>query len=369
LVNLRAVDSLGAPTAAALFSDGDTITLAPKRGGRTLPPLTLNVTTTTTVANLNTFFAQATGIEVNIPTASATIGTSVLGAAQAGDPANTRRLRIEGNAGEQNALSFAGTQVGSVLALEQSSAAVGESAYTSYTVYDSLGTNLTVNMTTVLESADANGTTWRFFAYSGDDTEAATFDPTGTSGGIKVANGTISFDTNGRLLTDSPLPITIDRDNTGAGDPLAFSLDFGRMNALADTSANASKMFAKPDGKPIGTLTDFSIAANGTITGSYDNGTQETLGQVAVATFDNVEGLLDDGGNLYSSGANSGAPKITGPLELSAGALRAGTLELSNVDLSEEFVNLIISTTGFTAASRVISTSDQLLTELLNTSR
>lgn len=369
LTDLRAVDSLGVPTAAAIFADGDTISLAPKRGGRTLPPLSMDVTATTTVNQLNAFFAQVTGIETSIPTASATIGTSVTAAAQAGDPANTRRLRIEGNAGDQNALSFAGTQLGSRLGIEQSSAGTGESAYTSFTVYDSLGTALTVNMTTVLETADANGTTWRFFAYSGDDTNAATFDPLVTSDGIKVATGTVSFDTNGRLLTDSPLPIQIDREDTGAGDPLAFSLDFGQMNSLADTPGNTSKMFAKADGKPIGTLNDFSISADGTITGSYDNGTIETLGQVAVATFDNVEGLLDDGGNMYSTSANSGAPKITGPLELSAGALRAGTLELSNVDLSEEFVNLIISSTGFTAASRVISTSDQLLTELLNTSR
>jgi flagellar hook protein FlgE len=141
------------------------------------------------------------------------------------------------------------------------------------------------------------------------------------------------------------------------------------MNALADTSANASNMFAEPDGKKIGTLTSFSIGANGEVTGTYDNGLQERLAQIALANFDNPQGLVDRGGNLYIQGGNSGVPKITAPLQLSAGGVRSGTLELSNVDLSEEFVNLIISSTGFSAASRVISTSDQLLTELLNTSR
>src|SRR5207249_8887803 len=73
--------------------------------------------------------------------------------------------------------------------------------------------------------------------------------------------------------------------------------------------------------------------------------------------------------DLYTTGASSGVPKITGPLTLTAGAIRSGALELSNVDLSNEFINLIIASTGFSAASRVITTSDQLLTELLNSSR
>jgi flagellar hook protein FlgE len=72
---------------------------------------------------------------------------------------------------------------------------------------------------------------------------------------------------------------------------------------------------------------------------------------------------------MYTSGANSGEPIITSPLQLGAGSVRAGALELSNVDLSKEFINLIIASTGFSASSRVITTSDQLLTELLNTSR
>ena len=141
------------------------------------------------------------------------------------------------------------------------------------------------------------------------------------------------------------------------------------MNAIADSASNASNIFGEPDGKPIGTLTSFSISTTGDVTGAYDNGTRERLGQVAVATFDNAEGLEDTGANMYVTGGNSGTPQVGAPLQFGAGGIRSGTLELSNVDLSEEFVNLIISSTGFTAASRVISTSDELLTELLNTSR
>ena len=369
LTNLRPVDSSGVPGVGALFADGDVITLAAKRGGRTLPRLSNDATATSTVDELNTFLNQALGIEGGITSTTSTPGATLLGAASGTDPANSRRLRIESNVGTQNALSLAATKLGTDLAYQETSAAVGESVYTSFTVYDSLGSALQVNMVTVLESKTNLGTTWRFYAYSGNDTDAATFDPTGVTEGLNVGSATISFDTAGKLLTTTPLPVSIDRDLTGAGDPLSFALDFTQMNALADSSVNASNMFAEADGKPIGTLTSFAIASNGLILGSYDNGLQETLGQIAVATFDNPEGLIDTGGNMYIGGGNSGTAKVTAPLQLSAGGIRAGTLELSNVDLSDEFVNLIIASTGFSAASRVISTSNQLLTELLNTSR
>jgi flagellar hook protein FlgE len=120
---------------------------------------------------------------------------------------------------------------------------------------------------------------------------------------------------------------------------------------------------------PIGTLNSFSIGGDGQITGSFSNGLTQSLGQLAMATFPNNEGLVDNGGNMYSTGPNSGVPIISTAMNMGAGGIRSGALELSNVDLSKEFTNMIISSTGFTASSRVISTSDQLLTELLNSSR
>ena len=161
--------------------------------------------------------------------------------------------------------------------------------------------------------------------------------------------------------------MTINRTATGAQTPLTISLDFSKMTALTDTSSTL--LMSNQDGLSIGTLTSFSVGANGQITGAFDNGLTSTLGQVAVATFDNPQGLVDQGGNLYTAGANSGVPKITGPLQLDAGAIRAGSLEDSNVDLSKEFTNMIVASTGFSAASRVITTADQLIQELLNSSR
>src|SRR5262249_23697085 len=234
--------------------------------------------------------------------------------------------------------------------------------------YDSLGTPLTINMTAVLESKDDTGTTWRFFATSADDTDATTFDPAATTHpGSIVGTGTISFDNDGKLTGSSNAQAQITRENSGANPPLTIALNFDKMTSL--TSTQSQMLPSQQDGRPIGTLTAFSVGGNGVITGSFDNGLNSTLGQVAIATFDNNQGLVDQGGNMYVAGANSGDAKISAPLTLSAGQIRAGALEQSNVDLSNEFINMIIASTGFAASSRVITTSDELLTQLLNSSR
>jgi flagellar hook protein FlgE len=179
--------------------------------------------------------------------------------------------------------------------------------------------------------------------------------------------GTLSFDTAGKLTASTGTQIGVDRTGTGSRTPFAVKLDFSSLTAL--TSRTSDLVMNKQDGSPRGTLTSFSIGNDGMITGSFGNGLTRPLGQVAIATFNNPEGLDDQGGNKYSASANSGDAIVSAPFELGAGSIRSGALELSNVDLSKEFVNLIIASTGFSAASRVISTSNQLITELLNTSR
>ncbi|MFY7895440.1 MAG: flagellar hook-basal body complex protein, partial [Phycisphaerales bacterium] len=95
------------------------------------------------------------------------------------------------------------------------------------------------------------------------------------------------------------------------------------------------------------------------------NGLIRTLGQVALATFTNTEGLVDEGGNLFLAGANSGTPVITTPGQMGAGFITAGALELSNVDIGEEFIKMILTSTGYSANSRVIRTADELMQQLL----
>jgi len=375
LTDLREVNDDDTPGTAAMFADGDMLTLSGKRAQRNLPDLKFTIDATTTVADLKQFFNQGMAVDTSVagPTGFDTAGASV-----ADDAVLTigSRLQITGNAGKGNALSIAGTafsssnpNMGLRFSDTDASNAVGESIFTSLPVYDSLGNELNVNMTAVLVDKTDTGTTWRYFATSPNDTEfTGTFTPSATpSDGQVIGSGLIQFDSDGKLLTTAQPTIKLSRVATGAGSPLNVSLDFSPMTALADTES--SLLNSEQDGVKIGVLNGFSIGANGVITGSFSNGMTRSLGQLALASFDNNNGLIDEGGNMYSTGPDSGAATITAPQQLSAGSVRAGALEASNVDLSDEFIGMIIASTGFSAASRVISTSDQLLNELLQTTR
>ena len=123
-------------------------------------------------------------------------------------------------------------------------------------------------------------------------------------------------------------------------------------------------------GKKLGALIGLSIDNNGVITGTYDNGNTETLGQIAVAQFANASGLEKVGDNCYKTTLNSGEFDGIG-VEISAdgSSMTSGELEMSNVDLSTEFTQMIITQRGFQANSRIITTSDTLLEELVNLKR
>lgn len=356
-------------TATPLFTAGDTLDLAGKKGGRDLPAEPFTVTAASTVDDLRTFMQDGLGINTTVP-ASADPGVPTPGVTlEAGTAANSARLVLAGNTGAENALAmpasaFASPAGASPFAFADAtnaagiaSNAVGESVHTSFVAYDSLGTPVTVSVTSVFEQAADTGNVWRFYAECGD----------ATNGQLAVGSGTLTFSNEGKLLTSTGDTITVDRTGTGAKTPMTVKLDFSQMTSL--TSRDSELVMTQQDGSPIGTLNSFNIGADGTITGSFSNGLTRALGQVALATFNNSEGLVDVGGNMYVPGSNSGVPIITAPLTLGSGSIRSGALELSNVDLSEEFINLIIATTGFSAASRVITTSDQLLTELLNSAR
>lgn len=378
LTDLRNPDD----TITPLLNVGDTLTLSATRGGRDLPDLNYTVQAGDTVNTLLQFFNQGLAIDTSVPALPGTLAPGASVAPVAGDPAGTARLIIAGNVGAENALSLAGDGFTSSASLTPFSLLegtdatglirsnpTGESVFTSFEAYDSLGTPLTINVTAVLESKADTGNTWRFYATSPSDTDAAAFDPVGnpTGNGLLVGTGTLTFDTSGKLLAVEGNSLTISRSNTGAATPIGVEIDFSSMNSLTD--ADSVLTMTEQDGFPIGTLNGFSVGPNGYITGTFSNGQTRTLGQVALANFSNPAGLIDLGGNQYMTGPNSGLPVITGPQQLGAGGIRAGALESSNVDLSEEFINLIIASTGFSASSRVISTADRLMTELLQAGR
>ena len=292
------------------FAAGDVLTVDGTRGGRDLSPLTLTVTPTTTVQNLEDFYNQGLGIDTTATANGATPGTTIT--PDPNDPTGTfGNISIMGDTGTENALSLSGGGFSSTnpamnIAFTDQGTPAGESVFTSFVGYDSLGTPLTVNVTATLESKTATGTTWRFYATSPDSASAAAFDPAAaTHPGSIVGDGTLSFDSDGKLVSSTNNSVTIDRTGSGAKSPLTMQLDFSGMTALASTSSQL--LMSSQDGLAKGTLTSFSVGSNGLITGAFDNGLTSTLGQVAVATFSNPQGLINNGGNLFSTGSNSGA--------------------------------------------------------------
>ncbi|WP_088069466.1 flagellar hook protein FlgE [Gottfriedia luciferensis] len=234
-----------------------------------------------------------------------------------------------------------------------SNAASGTVYSMDMTVRDSLGNEvpLTLQMT---KSAAPN--TW-----------TATFlDKNGTS--VSGGGGTLTFKPDGTLNTGaSTIPNININPNTGANTISipATKIDLSGVN---QTGAASSVSVKDKDGSAGGTLTSFTFGQSGEITGVFSNGQVKTLGQLALATFSNPGGLLKAGGNTFQESNNSGIPNVSTPGN-SRGVVQAGTLEMSNVDLSEEFTDMIVAQRGFQANSRIITTSDQILEELVNLKR
>jgi flagellar hook protein FlgE len=145
---------------------------------------------------------------------------------------------------------------------------------------------------------------------------------------------------------------------------LLVDLDFSKLTQLSDPSTAQ----VIPDGFLEGNLDSFSVGSNGEINGVYSNGLIKVLGQLALAKFSNPSGLNRTGGNLFQETINSGTPDIN-VAGNGRGTIAAGSLEMSNVDLSEEFTDMITAQRGFQANTKIITTSDEILQELLNLKR
>ena len=131
-------------------------------------------------------------------------------------------------------------------------------------------------------------------------------------------------------------------------------------------------MDAKPyalDGNTSGKLEGYAIDASGTVVGIFSNGEMKELAQLMLAKFDNPMGLQKMGGNLFIESRNSGEPQYGLAGSSGYGTIAPGTLEMSNVDLSLEFTEMITTQRGFQANSRIITASDEMLQELVNLKR
>lgn len=220
-----------------------------------------------------------------------------------------------------------------------------------------------------LKAADSSDT-GRFLEFETALEENEKLRVTGSGGELKLtgtrqisSGGTISFYTDGTFSGATDTTISFHPE---LADPLEIELDFSQFTHFADTFTGK---FLNQDGYTNGTLESFSIDQNGRIVGSFSNGLTRNLGQVALARFANAAGLERAGSTMFMESANSGQPQVGAAGTPGFGSISPSSLEMSNVDLSEEFTELIITQRGFQANSRVITSSDEMLQELVNLKR
>jgi flagellar hook protein FlgE len=183
---------------------------------------------------------------------------------------------------------------------------------------------------------------------------------------VKYDTGDGSFEYVGSSGNDA---FTVDLGLLGTN----FSSVSFDMSNTSNVNNNGKSTISglRDDGRMVGNLTGVSIGQDGKITASYDNGMQRDIAQISVATFENAMGLENAGDNLYTATSNSGEFNGVGVDIKGSGTgyMTTGVLEMSNVDLSTEFTNMITTQRGFQANSRIITTSDTLLEELVNLKR
>ncbi len=356
-----------------VFQEG-TLEFTGRKGGRTLYPKTMTITATSTVQELYNFMEEALGIR-EVP------GPDPLNPIPDGDPSattvnpggsvtslagNTGRIRLVGNNGVANALDIglSGLQLTTALGVvdtvtlpfSSSQSAVGESAVTNFVAYDSLGIPLSVQLTAVMESRNSTSTTYRWFADSSDN------DPlTGVE--IGVGTGLLTFDGEGNFVSATETAVSIERRNVSAASPLEFDLDFSQISGLSTDQSTMA--VSRQDGSGAGVLTSFIVGEDGTIRGVFSNGVTRDLGQIRLARFGNPSGLEQKGENLFASGVNSGLPVQANPGQQGIGNIIAGAQELSNTDIGSNLIDLILASTMYRGNTRVITTAQQMLDELL----
>ena len=359
-----------------IFSEG-TLTFNGRKGGRSLEPRSLNVTATSTVQDLIEFIRDSLGIQRpaddpanpipnsvnNIPNDNTTLTPGAV-------VTTDGRLRFVSNNGVDNAVSIglssftitqtSGTITSPNLGFSTVQEAAGQSAVADFLAFDSLGSPVNVRVTAVMQERSGQATTYRWFADSPDNDPVSGVDRA-------VGTGLVTFDGEGNFVDITNPLVSIDRRNTPAASPLDFNLDFTAISGLS--ADNASLAAALQDGSSAGTLASFAIGEDGVLRGAFSNGVSRTLGQIRLARFSNPAGLEQRGENMFAEGANSGLAIEGNPGENGIATLVAGAVELSNTDIGQNLIDLVLATTQYRGNTRVISAAQQLLEELLNLRR
>lgn len=245
-----------------------------------------------------------------------------------------------------------------VLAFDPLNPATTSNYATSTRVFDTLGN--THLLTTYFNITGAGNWNWNTMV---DSTEVATPD---AGPYTLVGSGALTFDVAGNLTagaTGITTPGALDWIN-GADPALQVNFAFNTTQYSSDSVVISQGQ----DGFGAGNLVKISIDGDGIVTANYSNGQRIKVSQIALAKFPNVGGLSKSGGNLYAASDNSGAPRVGIPSS-ELGKIFTNALEQSNVDLAQEFVKMITTQRGFQANSKIITTTDEMLGELINLKR
>jgi flagellar hook protein FlgE len=240
---------------------------------------------------------------------------------------------------------------------------------TSVTVYDSLGTPHQLTMF-FKKTADAPTQQWDVHVAAA----GADVDPAVAQEYTELGVSTLDFDTAGALTASSLASVNVPWAGAAAA---TIALDFGTPTSAGGSGVDGLTSYAgasaataiAQDGSGTGELSEFSILPDGTIEARYSNGQSRALGQVVTARFVSNEGLERHGDALFSATGDSREPVLGVPGTRGHGAVAAGSLEASNVDLAREFVTMIAVQRGFQSNSRTISTADEMLTDIVSLKR
>lgn len=242
------------------------------------------------------------------------------------------------------------------------SSATGTTFSTPVTVYDSLGTSHVLSFNFTKSAANQ----WNYsITVPGSDVGSA-------SSSVQITNGSGSLTFNGNGALTSPTSNISGLQISGLADG-ASNLTFN-WNLLNSNNASVVTQVASPsaalsnqqDGFAAGNLTSFNIQSDGTVEGTFDNGQSMAMGQVAIATFPNTQGLLRTGSNQFLASLASGLPDVGTPGTSGRGTISDGALEGSNVDIATQFAQLISTQSAYQADSRAITTADQFVQTALN---
>jgi len=229
-------------------------------------------------------------------------------------------------------------------------------------IYDSLGNPHTVTLEFVKDVTNVNQWNWQATTESparitSGGSGFVTFNEDGSLKGFEYASGASSLQFEAGPGTQNPMTITFDAGGTTDA------------SGLTQFSSSSNAIARSQDGYRAGVLESVNIDRYGNVSGSYGNGITRKLAQIVLGVFTNPNGLMKTGDNLYAESPNSQIVLIRSAGEDIPSTIISGALEMSNVDLAQEFTNMIIAQRGFQANARVITTSDEMLTELVNLKR